>query len=242
MCLQNLKIRREGLLVATLLMVLTSIPVEAIENQTDIPSSWAQQAFFPNMSRDSERQCGRSSLRNEAANKGAGILGGAGLWAGAVQGAKYGATYGLKCDLITVFGAGICTLGGAALGAGIGGFLGLVSFRQIADTVHGSVNCAGGIIKDNRTGEVIRHWNYGSIKELKRSFDKESKNYRLLAVFDTLEKRCGAVVGSKNGRRFAGIGNTATASENQAFYMCRNMEGEKCEVLLSGVCNAWDGG
>ena len=219
---------RVGFSVAALLMVLTSISTEAT---TDVPGStygWVHSQTFGTKSHDSEHLCGQSPLRNEAGNAGAAVGGAAGAWVGAEAGAV--------CDVLFLgFTLGACTLAGAAIGA----LASLIIAREVADEVDGYSHCAGGMVR-REDGRYAMIWDRDSTEavhlDYKSIFGSDST---LLAIFETRQLRCGSIVKGPSGRRFSGVGRTVDRAEYDAMHLCRTMENDECEVVITGKCNAW---
>ena len=219
----------EGLLAATLLMVLASISTEATSNTPeDETISWVANQTFGTKSNDSEHLCGQSPLRNEAGNAGAAVGGAGGAWVGAKAGAVCDAAFG-------GFTLGACTLAGAAIGA----LAALIVTREVADRVDGYSDCAGGLIglQDGRTAII---WDRDSTEavhlDYKRIYGSDST---LLAMFDTRALRCGSIAKGPSGRRFGGVGRTVDHADHDAMQLCRTMERDECKVVITGKCNSW---
>ena len=150
MSLKSKTQKLEGLLAATLLMVLASISTEATSNTPeDKTIGWVANQTFGTKSHDSEHQCGQSPLRNETGNASAIVGGAGGAWVGAGIGAKVGSACDVAFAGTTL---GLCTIAGAAIGA----FGALFFTREIGDKVDGYSDCAGGIIRGIMTGQ--RRW------------------------------------------------------------------------------------
>ena len=200
---------REGLLVAALLMVLTSISTEAIANSPDPTVDWVVRQTFGTTSHDSEYLCGQPS-------------------------SLYVVGKVVPCDMVFDYiSGGICTLLKTTI------FLSSALIEKHADEADGYYDCTGGIIR-MKDGRHAILWNRDSSEELHSDFKRiYGRDSRLLAVFDTRETRCGAVVKGLSGVRFSGVGSTASRSEYDAMQMCRAKEGAECRVTLSGRCNAW---